>query len=278
MKDYTYMELTEEERAVINREHIIFRDRTVAPGLQVQTHWHDYFELDVIVSGSAVTKYNETEYVAREGYACISTYQDSHSYEFLEETDVITIRFDETILGDELNRYISLCSKKLNCVFDKNEMDFFISEFKRAEKDQLEKPLFYSNVVSGIISDMMISIIRKSSSGAREKIHKTVQKVVELVNRSFRDDLTLKDVAQDLFVTADYLGKIFREGTGTTFSQYLTSVRLKYACSLLMSTDLSVKEIAIAAGFQSVEYFIYSFKRNMGITPGKYRAEKEAAK
>jgi len=180
MKDCTYMELTEEERAVINREHKIFRDRTVAPGLQVQTHWHDYFELDVIVSGSAVTKYNETEYVAREGYACISTYQDSHSYEFLEETDVITIRFDETILGDELNRYISLCSKKLNCVFDKEEIEFFRNEFMRAEKNQREKPLFYSTVVSGIISDMMISIIRKSSSDAREKIHKWCRKSLSL--------------------------------------------------------------------------------------------------
>lgn len=278
MKNYEYMELTEEEREDIEREHIIFRERTVDAGLIVPMHWHDYFEVDLIVFGSVRTRYNDTDFIAGAGSVFVSTYNDAHSYEFLERTNVITIRFDETVLNDKLNEYIGLCSRRLNCVFDKKEMEYFIGEFRLAERNQREKPLFYKMFVYGIISNMMISIIRKTSPEAVEKTHRAVQKVVGIVNKSFREDLTLKNIAQDMFVTSDYLGKIFRKETGVAFSTYLTSVRLRYACYLLSSTDVSVKEISTAAGFQSVEYFMYAFKKNMGKTPGKYRAEKKARK
>ena len=58
-----------------------------------------------------------------------------------------------------------------------------------------------------------------------------------------------------------------------SFNQYLSTIRLRYACGLLESTLLPVKDVAAASGFASTEYFLFVFKQKMGITPGQFRRE-----
>ena len=47
--------------------------------------------------------------------------------------------------------------------------------------------------------------------------------------------------------------------------------RLKYACGLLCTSSLSVKQIAFESGYNSAEYFVYVFKQKLGVTPSEYR-------
>ena len=59
--------------------------------------------------------------------------------------------------------------------------------------------------------------------------------------------------------------------TGAGFSEYVNTARIKYACNLLTTTDLSVKEIAFSSGYNSVEHFMYVFKKKTADTPANYR-------
>ena len=82
------------------------------------------------------------------------------------------------------------------------------------------------------------------------------------------------------FIPPDYskYEKLFREllecwtrKTGQSFREYLVSVRLKAAKSLLCHSRLSITEIAFSVGFSDSNYFSNVFKAKEGITPGKYR-------
>jgi YesN/AraC family two-component response regulator len=72
-------------------------------------------------------------------------------------------------------------------------------------------------------------------------------------------------------VTPNYLGVQFTKKMGISFSDYLNTMRLRYACNLLDSTDLAVKEIAFASGYNSVEHFGYTFKKILGDSPLNYK-------
>ena len=78
-------------------------------------------------------------------------------------------------------------------------------------------------------------------------------------------------MAQTYGFSKNYFGKLFRDAVGLPFRDYLNKIRLKYACELLSASNLGIKEIAYAAGYQSVEYFLYVFKKSLSVTPGDYR-------
>ena len=98
-----------------------------------------------------------------------------------------------------------------------------------------------------------------------------VQQAVKIINKNFRNELTLKDVSDKLSVTPKYLGSIFIKNMNINFNDYLNNLRLKYACNLLVSSDLSIKEIAYSSGYNSEQYFLYVFKKHIKLTPSEYK-------
>ena len=89
-------------------------------------------------------------------------------------------------------------------------------------------------------------------------------------------DITLNSIAVDLGISSQYLCRTFKEETGKTFLEYLTSRRLETAAELLRGTDCPVKDIAQLCGYQDTVYFARLFKRNTGLTPSDYRSRSES--
>ena len=69
----------------------------------------------------------------------------------------------------------------------------------------------------------------------------------------------------------NHLSKIFRERYGITMLDYVANVRIQQAEKLIQESNLSVQEVAEKTGFLSSTVFIRTFKKKVGITPGKYK-------
>ncbi|WP_416367192.1 helix-turn-helix transcriptional regulator [Paenibacillus sanfengchensis] len=102
-----------------------------------------------------------------------------------------------------------------------------------------------------------------------------VEKMIDIVARHYREaDLTLNGVAhQMLYMNPDYLGKMFKKGTGETFSNYLNRYRIERACEQIRRDgDVKVFELAEKYGFDgNAQYFSQVFKKWTGMTPTEYR-------
>jgi two-component system response regulator YesN len=83
--------------------------------------------------------------------------------------------------------------------------------------------------------------------------------------------LSLTTLCSTLHISPSYLYRIFRERTGRTFLEFLTSVRLEQAMALLKSTTLKLAAIARQVGYSDEHYFSYVFKKATGISPTRYR-------
>lgn len=101
--------------------------------------------------------------------------------------------------------------------------------------------------------------------------NKPVAAAKSYIDEHFSEPITLEDVAGAVHLNPRYLCRVFREQTGLTYSEYLTTRRMEYAALQLQKGQMSVVQIANAAGYQDVKYFTKLFKKQMGLRPSAYR-------
>ncbi|WP_339318932.1 response regulator [Paenibacillus sp. FSL R10-2734] len=101
----------------------------------------------------------------------------------------------------------------------------------------------------------------------------TIYKVIQYVDREFRNKLKLQDLARQFHINSTYLGQLFRKQTGHGFSEYLNARRIEEAKSLLKRTQLKISDIAVQVGFSNTDYFIDKFKLIVGVVPSVYKNE-----
>ena len=82
-------------------------------------------------------------------------------------------------------------------------------------------------------------------------------------------------MAKQFSISRSYLSKKFKQTTGFGFKEYLLNVRIKEACRLLLETNHSITDIAFACGFNDSNYFGDAFRRIKGISPNKYRHNRD---
>lgn len=86
----------------------------------------------------------------------------------------------------------------------------------------------------------------------------------------YMEEVKLNDLARIMHISRQYLGTIFKETLGTTFSDYLTSYRMKQAMSIMKKEEIAIQELAQMVGYQDASYFSRAFKKYTGISPKKY--------
>jgi AraC family transcriptional regulator len=81
----------------------------------------------------------------------------------------------------------------------------------------------------------------------------------------------IEEIASVCGMNSRRLSTLYRNATGTTLRAYLAGVRIKRAQSLLLSTDLLIKQIAYECDFASAAAFVAAFRKTMGMTPLEFR-------
>lgn len=89
------------------------------------------------------------------------------------------------------------------------------------------------------------------------------------IKENYQKELNVKQISAVAGVGERYMRKLFSTHLNMTAIDYLNCIRINRAVELLKTTDMYVKEIAFACGFQSAHYFNRIFKKYIGVTPTK---------
>ncbi len=101
----------------------------------------------------------------------------------------------------------------------------------------------------------------------------TTRIVLSHLMRHYADPgLSLDSIAAYVHLNPAYLSDSFKRDTGRNLKRLITEVRMKKACSLLATTNLSVADVAAQTGYRSANYFSKLFRQEMGMTPLEYRS------
>lgn len=99
-----------------------------------------------------------------------------------------------------------------------------------------------------------------------------VSKVLDLVHERFAEsDLTLRKIAQLIFLSPNYTGQLFKKQTGMNFSDYLSHHRMLKARDYLRDPSRKISWAARNVGIPNTSYFSVLFKNEFGLTPTQYR-------
>ena len=100
---------------------------------------------------------------------------------------------------------------------------------------------------------------------------KNLLEVKEYLDAHFQEKISLDDLAGRFYINKFYLTRLFKDQFGTSVHSYLAGLRITRGKHLLRFTDLTMEEIAAQCGFGDGNYFVRTFKKIEGITPGDFR-------
>lgn len=118
-------------------------------------------------------------------------------------------------------------------------------------------------------------------AGAMQDIQKTgsvlgpyeeMSDVVRYVAEHYAEKITVDELAGLAHLSTSQFTRQFNRLFQMTPARYLTRIRINAACSLLTRTDLDLTSIAERRGFHDASHFVKQFKKQIGMTPGEYRA------
>ncbi|MDO4322304.1 MAG: response regulator [Lachnospiraceae bacterium] len=98
-----------------------------------------------------------------------------------------------------------------------------------------------------------------------------VNNAVAFMRENYNRKITLKEVADNTYVSQWHLSKLLNRHTGQSFSELLNSIRVEAAKELLKDPALRVGDVAEAVGFLDLAHFSRVFKKNTGMSANEYR-------
>lgn len=125
------------------------------------------------------------------------------------------------------------------------------------------------------IADLLESYIHylldKYGESTQNSADFLIEDIKSFLEENLLYDVTMSTLANTFNYNEKYLGRLFKNKTGQTISEYCNSRKVENAKRLLKHSKLNISDIAVQAGFNNVTYFNRIFKRITGKSPQEYR-------
>lgn len=125
--------------------------------------------------------------------------------------------------------------------------------------------------LEGILLEMLAEGARHSGADRVAVIPRWLHIAREYLEASFLRQVSLAEIAAAAGVHRVHLSREFRRYFSTTVGEFLRRKRIEHACQLVSTTQIPLAEIAMTCGFSDQSHFSATFRRQIGLTPAKYR-------
>ena len=99
-----------------------------------------------------------------------------------------------------------------------------------------------------------------------------IRRAIDYINNNYGQDLSRETVAAAVYLSPSHFSYLFKQNTGISFIDYLTTVRMQNAVELL-KTQMRINDIAEKVGYQNRNRFSINFRQYTGYTPTEYRRQ-----
>ncbi|HZH60880.1 MAG TPA: response regulator [Metabacillus sp.] len=143
-----------------------------------------------------------------------------------------------------------------------------IYAMEEARKTDFSTISFYGDIKQNKEEDEVKHLEKKYEG---KKNRRVIEIVLEKMRTYLSEEITLKLLAEEVYLNPTYLGRIFKQETGESFSSYLIKLRIEKAKELLRNPALKIYEVCEQVGYSDPAHFTHVFKKIVGITPHEYK-------
>lgn len=180
----------------------------------------------------------------------------------------------------EILGYMVLGQMKRDAVFSsvKERLAELTDDVKELKTHYEALPLFDQSRIESVlrIATMLAKYILLENM-LKPNINRNAEKAVRFIHENLEQELTVESISRGIGLSKSTLYKQFHECFQCTVSEYINARRVDRSVELLISTDLSVEEIAQKVGFSSASYYSRTFKKQIGMAPLKFRKQQGSA-
>lgn len=215
---------------------------------------------------------NESVHLKKEQYCIVP---ESFNFEAfigkVDPTSFFTCQFNGTkskILEREFGVVRDLAPSINNNIA--NRKLIFDELFKNLAKGFSNSNMLYINFT---FSHLLATFIfaSKTSEDIYAEEDPLIQKTKKYLELNIDKKLTLKEVAEEVGISATYLSTLFKRKTNYSPISYFSHLKILKACEYLDQTKHKIKQIAFMLGYSDPYYFSKDFQKRMGLSPRNYR-------
>ncbi|MBQ4899704.1 response regulator transcription factor [Paenibacillus sp. Marseille-P2973] len=134
----------------------------------------------------------------------------------------------------------------------------------------------FEQIQSATTVEELAAIVKQTAAAVMEAMTRdvkspVVQQVLNTIQNSYNQDLSLKTLANTYKIHPVYLGQLFHKEVGESFTEYINRYRIDKAKEMLKTTHQKVHEIARNVGYWETGYFYKQFKRYVGVSPTEFK-------
>lgn len=135
-------------------------------------------------------------------------------------------------------------------------------------------------ILSGMLYNLIMTVIRfhlpvNPKDVELSDTDHSILSAMDYIEHNFLNDPSLAETAAHIGLSPSHFSRIFKAATGVSYSEYLNYIRVENGRKLLLTTDLSISEIAQLSGFDNGNYFCNVTKKLLGLPPSRLRAERK---
>lgn len=258
-------------------------DVQILSRLPKDTHFHQEVELVYVMEGELRLYVMEREYHLKREDICVINSNEEHRIETQGEITTAHLFITYSLIRSVYNGVSSFffCNstsedderyEKLRELLNQLLKRKMFCE-KEAEEEQHEYE--YLSVFYKVLGYLTSNFIKKAKTDAgmsmQQKSQMRTLQINEYIMNNYNQPISLKSLADTLYLSEGYLSRYFKKIYNMSFSAYLRQVRLSHAMSELLYTDKAILQIALDNGFSSISFFNKVFKEEYGKSPSHIR-------
>lgn len=237
-------------------------------------HFHDYYEIEMVVSGEGRQMLNGSEFPLRRGCITFLSPVDFHQlYVGSSEIRVLNVSFAASFISKYFSE--SLLSTGTTLVeLDEDEIQKLetVFEFMLDERDLDDR---HSKDLMPLLMQYLVALFERSrerhQTPATKKDSAPISIAMQYIFEHYLESPSFEEVAIISGYAPTYFSKLFHDVTGQRYSDFLATMKINHAKMLLITTNMNTIDIAYACGFKSSQTFYRVFKKITGTYPGEFR-------
>lgn len=153
------------------------------------------------------------------------------------------------------------------------DVAWILQYFQNMRQEEADKQNYYQDIINSYFSLVLYYFLRKTSvgGGQRTPTKELVSRLKTFMKENYNQSIDFSQIAASFGYSYDRLRHIFQKETNVSIHQYFLNCKLYVAKQMLLSTDMSISEIAFRCGFGSSIHFSNFFKSKMNISPRQFR-------
>lgn len=238
--------------------------------IRASTSRHDYYLLYLY---NGMLQVNEPALERQMVPGDLILFQPECGFDYFKPKGIEMEYYWAHFTGYGTSEILSLCGIETNRILTPGNHECICEDFRNLFHSFLSRDRFLDVEAAQRLGFLLVNIGKCISGQIADEPqnYSRISRSISLIHDNIAKEIKTSSLAAEEHMSVSHFRAVFHQITGLSPKEYITLTKLNYSCELMRQTDLSIKEIGAAVGYDDPHYYSRIFKKYFGFSPGTYK-------